>query len=187
MQTTSLYIEMIILGAEVATWILTIFSAIDDKVVLYLEKGFSYDALAAVVFLCLCYVLGILCDRFADWVFSGYEQRIKAIHLGECSDVITYQVWHEEGRDSYYEFVMSHKRIIRGTVLNALPIAVAFAVYAMLDGFSTALLAALLVSGVVVCVFCRKIYAHLLNGYYKNVKKYWDAQQKKSYAPDHQN
>jgi uncharacterized membrane protein YqaE (UPF0057 family) len=78
--TTLLFAELLVIGFQVSIWFsllaLSIFGYTWLQV--FLSSGFAnWQALIVVVLLSVVYVLGIVFDRLADFVFSGWDRRIR--------------------------------------------------------------------------------------------------------------
>ena len=80
MSTTVLFVELLIIGFQGGVWILLlIFSVFGYNWLLELQStGISdWQTLITALLLSMFYVLGIMIDRTADAIFSGWSQRIK--------------------------------------------------------------------------------------------------------------
>ena len=169
MQTTSVYIELVIIGAEVCTWVFTIFALIDDRVVSALKNGLSF-APTALIFLGVCYVVGIIFDRIANMIFKSQEKKIRK--QKEISNSTVANRLFKSQDKSYFESYMSRKRIVRGTALNVLPITIALTVYLFVHHFSRGIIVAVIVCGIVFFALCLRVYYQLINAYYNIAKDY---------------
>ena len=69
MTTTALYVELIVIGAQVEFWILILLEAFNRKLFdsIFHATDNAFIIIAALI---PAYVLGMIFDRFADKVFS---------------------------------------------------------------------------------------------------------------------
>jgi len=176
MQTTSIYIELVIIGAEALTWIFTIFALIDARVISVLKNGLSSIPIA-VILLGLCYVVGMVFDRIADWIFKKFEQKIRA-KQEIPKNVIGHLLFVKTNDEQYFNYITSRKRIVRGTALNVLPISIALALYLLIHHLSTAVAVAIILCGVIFFILCLITYHQIIVSYYKRVKRYIAAEKK---------
>ena len=180
MQTTSIYIELVIIGAEVCTWVFTIFALIDDRVVSLLKNGLSSIPMA-IILLGLCYVVGVVFDRIADWIFKKYEVKIRdSIKIPE--HIVTSHLFLLKDKE-YLDSHVSRKRIIRGTAINVLPISIALAVYLLVHHLSIAIAIAVLVCGFVFCTLCLVAHYQILKSFFKRAKRYIESEKEEDSAP----
>jgi hypothetical protein len=77
MTTTLLFVELLIIGIEVALWMVLLALAVFDFSWLKAVATAGWEGVLTVLFLAICYTIGILFDRFADWFFSGVGRRLK--------------------------------------------------------------------------------------------------------------
>ena len=172
MQTTSIYIELVIIGAQVLTWVFTIFALIDDRIVSALKNGLSSVPIA-IMLLGLCYVVGVVFDRIAEWVFHKPEKKIRR-KQEVPEDIITHHLFVPKDGASF-DYFKSGTRIVRGTILNVLPATIAASIYLIVHHFSIAIAVAIFISGFLFCALCLVVYHRIVFTYYKRVKKYMTA------------
>jgi len=120
MKTTSIYIELIVIGMQTLLWILILlFNIIGFETISRIHFDGSSPILL-LVFLATCYILGILFDRFADhfYISREEERRLKS----EITSQSSLLIWERAGHKDYLDYIRSRIRIIRATVLNFVPI-----------------------------------------------------------------
>ena len=116
MATTSLYVELIIIGLETMMWI-TSFSVYftDIQYIFVIEK--IIETLPASVFLLgVMYILGLIFDRIADLIFQKTENQIREKSGLKAKSSIL--VWTESKQEEYFKFTRSKIRILRYSAIN---------------------------------------------------------------------
>lgn len=116
MATTSLYVELIIIGLETMMWI-TSFSVYftDIQYIFVIEK--IIETLPASVFLLgVMYILGLIFDRIADLIFQKTENQIRVKSGLKAQSSIL--VWTESKQEEYFKFTRSKIRILRSSAIN---------------------------------------------------------------------
>lgn len=135
METTQLYVELIIIGIEGFIWmcafLVDIIGYEAASILAYILGNFS----ASLLLVGIVYIIGILIDRFADIVFQKKENTIRnksGIHAKNSA-----LVWKKYDAVRYAEFSRTRVKILRASVLNLPLISISFIWYAMkyLDKF----------------------------------------------------
>jgi len=174
MQTTSVYIEHVIIGAEVSAWVYAIFGILNPKALQAIV--YTHDStVAVVVFVGLCYVIGLVFDRVFDWLFDVLfrepEKVMKKI-LKIPKGTVSYKVFKEHGKReaSFYDFLMSRRRIVRGTSINIIPIGVlwSYLLCRYSDEYRN-LSIAIFISGLFFGVVCFVVYFKLIYDHYEQI------------------
>ncbi|MCL2217259.1 MAG: hypothetical protein FWB91_09620 [Defluviitaleaceae bacterium] len=125
MTMTSLYVELIIIGIQTSIWM-----------VLIVANIIGVDALAGflplvssvpffTLLLGLFYIIGMVFDRFADWVYINFENRIR--HKYGFAGKMTSLIWQKIQLNDFIKYQRTRIRIIRATSLNIMPITVSLA------------------------------------------------------------
>ena len=130
MSTTSLFVELLIIGAGAAIWVGLLIVAVFDVEwlpALAASKELALPMLLPV--LSITYVLGILVDRLADRIFDGKSDRLRAERFPSREDyrharTLIY-VQSESLRD-LFEYGRSRLRICRGWTVNSAFILITF-------------------------------------------------------------
>ena len=136
MQTTALFVELLVIGVQSSAWLVSLSIVLLgndqlDRVFPSIDFGPSglwlvVPALAAV------YTTGAVFDRVADWLverlsetFSfvqGREIQSALLKLGGATE-IGYRILHEsEGLRDIYHYYRGRVRVIRSFMFNSLPI-----------------------------------------------------------------
>jgi len=182
MNTTVLFVELLIIGFQGGIWILfLILSVFGYKWLLGLQStGISdWQTLITIFLLSMLYVLGIIIDRTADAIFSGWSKRIKkrvfpdsdaptsAIRFGFTNEYLNRQI----------EYTRTRMRIARASSVN-FALTTIFAVVfiaTQLQGISDTerlrYLAFTLIFGIALAITAIVIWKSLTRGYYETVKK----------------
>lgn len=88
METTQLYIELIIIGLETICWMCV----------------------------CIINIIGILMDRFADMIFQKGENKIRNASGLKAKSI--FLVWKEHDAQKYSDYSRSKIRILRASIIN---------------------------------------------------------------------
>ncbi len=134
MNTTSFFVELIVIGVGAAIWaVLAVLSIFD---VSWLStSSFSRDLglLLVVPALSLVYVLGIITDRAADWLFGPWSRALQQRAFGSAEEYYrarTTLYARFAALTDLYEYGRTRLRICRGWALNAALILIAFDMFA---------------------------------------------------------
>lgn len=121
MSTTNLFVELVVIGTGAALWVsLAIFSVFDYTWVSF-DRVLSIPAL--IPGLSLIYVLGIVVDRLADWVFEYWAKSLcrewfaspKEYHYAR-----TLIYTRSDALKALFEYSRSRLRICRGWTINCM-------------------------------------------------------------------
>jgi hypothetical protein len=131
MSTTSLFVELLVIGAGAAIWVVLLtlaFFGVD-----WLPAGGSKDLALPMLLpaLSVTYVLGILVDRLADRVLDGQADRLRAKRFSSREDyrhARTLIYTQSESLKELFEYGRSRLRICRGWTVNAAVIVIALVV-----------------------------------------------------------
>ena len=145
-ETTTLYIELLIIGFEVSVWLLLFVLALTGagwlKELLTSLAGGGAGLLVLALALALAYLLGIVCDKIARFFLGAqcgplkhWLEGIKPKRDDEDSPWIYARVMIREKRAvSDILYANSKVRILRSSVINVLLIAIAGATYLFSQG-----------------------------------------------------
>lgn len=122
METTSLYVEYIVIGMETLSWIImSLFIIIGDS----FERIVAYcvsNILPSIVTIIVCYILGLVTDRIADRIFEKRRKKIKDDYDFEVQTSIA--IWEDYNNSAYANFTLSRIRILRSTTINSMVIGI---------------------------------------------------------------
>ncbi len=141
MTTTHLFVELLVIGFGALAWILVCTATFFD---FDLSSTNAYlPSLGALLpLLCIAYVLGILVDRVADWIFDRLwdKNQRRSIYGHDAKDKIQYfndrRTLIVEGPELWQlvEYGRSRLRICRGWTLNALALTTSLIFYCLTGG-----------------------------------------------------
>jgi len=143
MQTTTLYVELLIIGFEVYIWLgLFLASFVQmDRMALLLKKFESYSFLATLTALGLAYLLGIVFDKIAHFLVGAQRRSLRRLFYGAISSAVATEddddyrqiyarIMARDGQaSSVMLYARSKVRILRASVLNVILITAATAVF----------------------------------------------------------
>lgn len=116
METTALYVELIIIGLETSLWITSFITYLTNLVFLK-NIGILLEKLpASILLLGILYVLGMIFDRIADLTFTNVENKIRTQSGLEAKSSIL--IWKQTDQESYLKYTRSKVRILRSSSLN---------------------------------------------------------------------
>src|SRR5437879_6196783 len=133
MSTTSFFVELIVIGVGAAIWI--VLAVLSIFGVSWLStSSFNKDLgfLLVAPALSLVYVLGIITDRAADWVFGPWSRALQRREFENAKEYYrarTIVYTRHESLTDLYEYGRSRLRICRGWALTAVLILIAFDVF----------------------------------------------------------
>ena len=169
METTTLYVELIIIGAETSAWIALIGCIIDDRVTNYVMSlgGLSLDTL---LLLPVFYVIGIIVDRLIKRLSLFEKKRKKIKENNKLKDISSYPLWEKNNRIDFYSFTEARIRILRGTVFNLPLITITFVILLVKLKVSLQLLIFAFSMGIGISIAAWFAFCFLYNDYYKKTK-----------------
>jgi hypothetical protein len=124
MSTTSLFVELLVVGFEALVWISLFFSAFCGigwlpGLINIFEKAGLFVAIALVGF---AYLVGIIFDEIFDFLTVGWSSRIKsAIHeknLPEMWDMQAYIFGNSKEATEQLGYIRTRVRIMRSSIFN---------------------------------------------------------------------
>lgn len=174
MKTTSLFVEIFVIGTGAAIWILLLVLTVFDYTWLDATLLGSWDTLVPIA--ALVYVLGIVIDRTADTVLRKPDRRIREqAFTGAAKDyhyVRTYVFYRSETFKDIFDYARSKLRICRAWVFNftLIGLMIPIFVWTRLPHFALLQRLELSASGVVVCFVLAYgswyTWRHLTRNYY---------------------
>lgn len=148
MQTTTLYVELLIIGFEVAIWLGLIIASVTGvgRLSALLKQFEGYAFLVTLVAFGLAYLLGIIFDKIAHFLVGAQRSYLRRLLHGTISGAVAEeddedyrQIYaHIMARDraasSTMLYARSKVRILRASVLNVIFITLATAVFLSSQG-----------------------------------------------------
>lgn len=129
MSTTTLFVEILIIGLEALVWLAMALSLRWDMYPMldFLRINQAYSVLITPFLLALAYILGIIIDRAADSLYRPLRYSHKK-DLPATVRAMRLRIMHaSDGMAKFLEYQRSRLRIARATVLNLLVTLVAAA------------------------------------------------------------
>jgi hypothetical protein len=151
MSTTSLFVEILVIGVQASVWLaLMLSTGADMKPVLkFLTDYKEYAALITTVLLSMVYALGIIIDRLADsvWSHSFHSGRER---FSEPVGKTRLRVLHKsENMAKFLDYQRSRLRIARSTIVNLTMTIVAGAIWMLMNSSMSSVNIAILISGLI--------------------------------------
>jgi len=176
MNTTNLFVELVVIGIGVFAWVgLLVIAAFGYNE--FALSDISY-IIAALPTLALVYVLGIVWDRFADFVFKSlWDNVLKSEQYSSVSNYYDDRriiLTHSPALSELLEYGRSRLRICRGWALNALAISLSLSLYLVLDteiNVDSSVLIVGIVSFLVLSVGCGFAWSNLSRSEYRKIKQ----------------
>jgi hypothetical protein len=125
MQTTLLFIEILLTGIQSLVWIGLIVTWVFGNNLsnfLPLQKLSDWITPLTLILFGFVYLLGIIIDRFADWVFANKDDKLREKYTKGKSKLkiqsIKYKLSKEKGITKHLDYNRSRARIVRSGTLN---------------------------------------------------------------------
>lgn len=116
METTQLYIELIIIGLETFCWIsICIINIIGYEVINIITKILNSFS-TSLLLIGILYIIGILMDRLADMIFQKSENRIREESGLKAKS--SFLIWKRFDAQKYSDYSRSKIRILRASIIN---------------------------------------------------------------------
>jgi hypothetical protein len=135
MNTTLLFIELLIIGLEGWIWLtfilMSIFGVEAFVVTLSLLK--DWQSLVFTTILALVYVVGVIIDRIADWSFRWLEKRVRKPIVGDLNvpiSVLRFSLGTQNDfLNQQLDYTRTRLRIVRASTLNFPVIALCLCIF----------------------------------------------------------
>ena len=109
MGTTALYVELVIIGLETAMWIAAFSIYLTDVQYISLIGKLLGILPASVLLLGILYILGLITDRVADYLFDKEENKIRLNSgLHAKSSIL---IWKKSSQEEYFKFTTLNEQI----------------------------------------------------------------------------
>ena len=169
MGTTSLYVELVIVGLETITWISSFSIFLTDIKYISVIKGLIEKLPSSIFLLGIMYILGLIFDRISDWLFKKKEKQIRNNSGLEARSSIL--IWKASMQEEYFTFTRSKIRILRASTIN-IPLIVASIALNVLKYYPSKyiFLGFILIVGGVFSYFTLVSYNHSIISFYNKAK-----------------
>ena len=156
MSTTTLFVEILIIGFEALAW-LGLFIIVlwePNFLVEIIKKNSNYSTLFTILLVALAYVLGIIIDRVADSfykIFRYSHDESPPVKFGE----MRLRVLHEsEGMAKFIDYQRSRLRIARATFLNMVILVFAIVIWLIHSKITSVLFISIVIGiGIMAIIF----------------------------------
>lgn len=169
METTSLYVELIVIGLETITWMASFSIYLTDTKYISVVNKMVEKLPASIFLLGIMYVFGIIFDRASDLIFKKMEVQIrKKSGLQTESSIL---IWKASGQEEYFKFTRSKIRILRSSSIN-IPLLVISVILNILKYHQSQFmfLIFVMITGCVFSCFSLVGYKKSLENYYAKAK-----------------
>lgn len=127
METTQLYVELIIIGLETSIWMCAFFINIIGKQILSMVANILDNFASSLFLVGIIYIIGLIMDRFLNFLYQKIKKRIKneSGFEGETSILI----WQKHNQEEYFKYAKAKIKILRASTLNFPLISISFICY----------------------------------------------------------
>jgi len=130
MSTTTVFVELLIVGLESLVWLVLLVSSLFGvdwvpTIIIAFEKA---DVFATVAVIGLAYVVGIVVDEICEWLIEPWAKRLRDSVQGDTELEVwgmqAYVFSHSEGATSQLGYMRSRLRILRSSIFNTVLVVV---------------------------------------------------------------
>src|SRR3954466_1712965 len=120
MSTTALFVDLLIIGIQVATWLILLIFTVFDYRWFSLEYIKGSETAIAVMLLPMFYPIGIFIDNLADYVLHSWRDDIRKKSGLDEDQTITklLTTLKDDKLSEYFDYVRIRIRISRSSALN---------------------------------------------------------------------
>ncbi len=116
METTQLYVELIIIGLETSIWMCIIFVNIIGKQVIGITSNILNNLSSSLLLVGVLYILGLLMDRLSELIYKKVENKIRRNSGFEEKTSIL--IWEKHNKGKYFEYAKTKIKILRASTIN---------------------------------------------------------------------
>lgn len=166
METTHLYVELIIIGLETSVWMCMVYINIVGNQILETISKILNNFASSLFFIVFLYVIGILMDRLADMIYKKTENKIR--RESELKAKTSLIIWKKYDQEKVSDYIRSRIRILRISTLNVPLIAISFLWYVLVSAESPLFLT-------IYIIFLGILFTYIsLKSYLKSVRDYYN-------------
>lgn len=165
MESTLLYVEMIIIGIETFIWMCMFFINIIGNKSFTIIFNVLNNLTSSLILIGCLYIIGILMDRLSDIVFENTENKIRKKSGLEAKT--TMLIWESADQEKYFDYTRSRIRIVRASIINIPLIAISILWYL---GFKSDLTLYIILIGTIFFWISWKSYCKTLKSYYNKAR-----------------
>lgn len=116
METTKMYIELIVVGLETFVWIcMFLVDIVGNKIISVLEKILNNFSVSLLL-IGILYVIGVLIDRLTDIIFQKFENKIRKESGLQAKT--SFIIWKKYNLENFSDYTRSRIRILRASTIN---------------------------------------------------------------------
>lgn len=168
MQTTELYVELIIIGLETSIWMCMFLINIIEKSFIDFFSEALKNFSSSLLIIGVLYIVGLLLDRLSDLFFQKVEDNIRN-NSGLETDKST-MAWERFNQEYFFRYVRSRMRILRTSIINIPLITISFLWFALKNEYSILLILYILVLGILFTFISWKALIKSTNTYYNKAR-----------------
>lgn len=169
METTHLYVELVIIGLETSVWMCMVYINIVGNQVLDTISKILNNFASSLFFIGLFYIVGILMDRLADMIYKKTENKIR--RESELKAKTSILIWKKYDQEKVSDYMRSRIRILRVSTLNVPLIALSFLWYVLVSVETPLFLSIyIILLGVLFTYISLKSYLKSVRDYYNKAK-----------------
>lgn len=169
METTHLYVELIIIGLETSVWMCMVYiNIVGNQIVEIISKVLNNFS-SSLLLIGLLYIVGILMDRLVDMIYKKIENKIRKESGLEAKSSIL--IWKKYDQEKVSDYIRSRIRILRVSTLNTPLITLSFLWYVLVsDETSLFLVIYIIIIGVLFTYISWKSYIKSVQNYYNKAR-----------------
>lgn len=132
MSTTTLFVDLLIIGIQVAIWLVLLFLSLFGVEGIDLAQLKGWEATIGVLLLPLVYPIGVFVDHLADTLLSSWRKRIRDTYLQDKSRTVMdlLMTAKDDKLSAYYDYLRIRIRISRSSAFNFGVITILFPIFA---------------------------------------------------------
>lgn len=169
METTHLYVELIIIGLETSVWMCMVYiNIVANQIVEIISKVLNNFS-SSLLLIGILYIVGILMDRLADMIYKKIENKIRKESGLEAKSSIL--IWKKYDQEKVSDYMRSRIRILRVSTLNTPLITLSFLWHVLVsDETSLFLVIYIIIIGVLFTYISWKSYIKSVQNYYNKAR-----------------
>lgn len=169
METTHLYVELIIIGLETSVWMCMVYINIVGNQIAEIISKVLNNFSSSLLLIGLLYIVGILMDRLADMIYKKIENRIRKESGLEAKSSIL--IWKKYDQEKVSDYMRSRIRILRVSTLNIPLITLSFLWSVLVSaGTSLFLVIYIIIIGILFTYVSWKSYIKSVQNYYNKAR-----------------
>lgn len=116
METTQLYIELIIIGLEASIWMCIFYINIVGNKIMNIITNIVNNLGSSLLLIGILYIIGVLVDRLADVIFQKTENNIRSKSGMKAKSSII--IWGKNNQSDFANYARTRIRILRASIIN---------------------------------------------------------------------